>query len=115
MPFLQIYTAKVDSANNCTKPSLFKNGKANGRFHEGPVAIDRALNDMYITRSNYNNKPVKSIDKTVKLKIFRLVYDPSVNDWGQKVIDDFPYNNDQYSCAYLFYCKQRWARTLFCK
>ena len=100
MPFLQIYVSDVDSNNNCSKPVLFNSGKANGRFHEGPVAIDQSLNDMYITRSNYMKKPVKSSDETVKLKIFRLVFNTAANKWGEKIINDFPYNSDQYSCAH---------------
>ena len=98
--FLKIYSSKVDSVNNCSKPILFKRGRANGPFHEGPVAIDKALNDMYVTRSNYVNKPIKSTDKTVKLKIFRLVFNTATNEWGDEILDDFPYNSNQYSCAH---------------
>ena len=98
--FLQIYSSKVDSADNCSKSIVFKGGNMNGRFHEGPVAIDRTLNDMYVTRSNYGKKPIKSADKTVKLKIFRLVYNTATNSWGDKIVDDFPYNSDQYSCVH---------------
>jgi outer membrane protein OmpA-like peptidoglycan-associated protein len=100
MPFLQIYIADIDSNNTCAKPVLFNKGKANGKFHAGPVSVDPVLNDMYITRSNYIRKPQKSLDETVKLKIYRLVFNPATNQWGKKIIDDFPYNSDQYSCAH---------------
>jgi hypothetical protein len=100
MPFLQIYTSDIDSNNTCAKPVLFNKGKANGKFHAGPVSVDPVLNDMYITRSNYIRKPQKSLDETVKLKIYRLVFNPATNQWGKKIIDDFPYNSDQYSCAH---------------
>ena len=99
-PFLQIYTSDIDSNNTCANPVLFNYGKANGKFHAGPVSVDLVLNDMYITRSNYVRKPQKSVDETVKLKIYRLVFNAATNQWGKKIIDDFPYNSDQYSCAH---------------
>jgi outer membrane protein OmpA-like peptidoglycan-associated protein len=55
---------------------------------------------MYVTSSNYVNKPIKSTDKTVKLKIFRLVFNTATNEWGDEILDDFPYNSNQYSCAH---------------
>ena len=99
-PFLQIYTFNPDSATPKSKPTLFKGKNPNGRYHEGPVAIDRVLNDMYVTRSNYTKRPVKSADKAVKLKIFRMVFDPSTQKWGTQIINDFAYNSDRYSCAH---------------
>lgn len=99
-PFLQIFTSDIDSNNTCANPVLFNKGKANGKYHAGPVSVDPVLNDMYITRSNYIRKPQKSVDETVKLKIYRLVFNPATNQWGKKIIDDFPYNSDQYSCAH---------------
>lgn len=99
-PFLQIFTSDIDSNNTCANPVLFNKGKANGKYHAGPISVDPVLNDMYITRSNYIRKPQKSVDETVKLKIYRLVFNPATNQWGKKIIDDFPYNSDQYSCAH---------------
>ncbi|MEI6312290.1 MAG: OmpA family protein [Bacteroidota bacterium] len=101
-PFTQVYTVNKDSINtsNFSKPELFLGNTINGKYHEGPLTIDRELNDLYLTRSNYTNKFVRATDKSVKLKIFRLSYVSAENKFGDKLIQDFPYNNDQYSCAH---------------
>jgi outer membrane protein OmpA-like peptidoglycan-associated protein len=101
-PFSQLYSVTSDSVNigNYSKPEMFLGNTINGKYHEGPIALDRALNDLYITRNNYTSKFVRSNDKSVKLKIFRLSYVPSLNKFGTKLIQDFPHNSDQYSCAH---------------
>lgn len=101
-PFSQLYSVKADSQNtaNYSKPEIFLGNTVNGKYHEGPVAQDKQLNDLYVTRNNYTNKYVRANDKSVKLKIFRLAFVPTLNKFGSKLIQDFPYNNDQYSCAH---------------
>ena len=101
-PFSQLYSVTSDSINpsNYSKPEMFLGNTINGKYHEGPIAIDKVLNDLYVTRNNYTSKFVRSNDKSVKLKIFRLSYVPTINKFGDKLIQDFPYNNDQYSCAH---------------
>jgi len=101
MPFLQVYTADVDpNTNNANKATLLRGKEPNGRFHEGPMCVDPITNEMYITRSNYLNKPIKATDKAVKLKIYKLAYNSANGKWDSKLISDFFYNNDQYSCAH---------------
>lgn len=98
--FLQMYKVKADESGNYGSPELFDKKKVNGKFHDGPVGYDPFSQDIYVTRSNYDNKPIKSTDNTVKLKLFRLVYVPETQSWGEKLVQDFPYNSDQYSCAH---------------
>jgi outer membrane protein OmpA-like peptidoglycan-associated protein/tetratricopeptide (TPR) repeat protein len=101
MPFLQIYTAEIDqNTNNANKASLMRGKEPNGRFHEGPVCVDPITNEMYVTRSNYLNKPIKADDKAVKLKIYKMEYNATNSKWDSKLISDFPQNNTQYSCAH---------------
>jgi outer membrane protein OmpA-like peptidoglycan-associated protein/tetratricopeptide (TPR) repeat protein len=114
--FLQIYEAKPDAGGNITSAELMK-GHINGKYHEGPVSYNEKLQELYVTRSNYkNNKVFTSNDKTVKLKLYRLVYLPNENRWGDNLIEAVPFNDREYSVAHaaltpdgqtLYFCSDK--------
>jgi outer membrane protein OmpA-like peptidoglycan-associated protein/tetratricopeptide (TPR) repeat protein len=98
--FLQEFVATPDANGNYTTANLLKGKNPNGRYHEGPTSYNAKLQDLYVTRSNYVRKPVTSSDKIVKLKIYRLVYLPSEQRWGDELIEAVPFNDKEYSVAH---------------
>ena len=99
--FLQIYNGKPDANGNITKVEIMKGHVPNGKYHEGPPTYIPKLEELYITRSNYKNaRAFTSSDKTVKLKLYRLVYLPTENKWGEKLIEAVPFNDREYSVAH---------------
>ena len=98
--FLQIYLGKPDANGNITSAEIMKGHTPNGRFHEGPPLYNEKLQELYITRSNYKRKAFTSNDKTVKLKLYRLVYLPNENKWGDQLIEAVPFNDREYSVGH---------------
>jgi outer membrane protein OmpA-like peptidoglycan-associated protein/tetratricopeptide (TPR) repeat protein len=99
--FLQLYIGKPDANGNITTSELMKGHEPNGRYHEGPADYNEKLQELYITRSNYKKrKAFTSSDKTVKLKLYRLVYLPNENRWGDELIEAVPFNDREYSVAH---------------
>jgi hypothetical protein len=100
--FLQIFKVDVTGYDQFGKVNLVEDKKLNGTYHDGPIFIDPATNDMYVTRNNYVNKNyTKDDQKNVNLKIMRKIQNES-GDWSQSnVIDDFPFNSDDYSVGHV--------------
>lgn len=99
--FLQEYLGKADANGNVTTSELMSGRTPNGKYHEGPVNYNEQLQEIYITRSNYvKNRGITSSDKTVKLKIYRLVYLPGENRWGDELIEAVPFNDREYSVSH---------------
>ncbi|MCW3126282.1 MAG: OmpA/MotB domain protein [Bacteroidetes bacterium] len=99
--FLQVYQAKPDANGNITSAELMKGRTVNGKYHEGPVVYNEKLQELYITRSNYKKaRAFTSSDKTVKLKLYRLVYLPNENRWGDQLIEAVPFNDREYSVGH---------------
>jgi outer membrane protein OmpA-like peptidoglycan-associated protein/tetratricopeptide (TPR) repeat protein len=99
--FLQVYEAKPDANGNITSAELMKGRTLNGKYHEGPVVYNDKLQEMYVTRSNYKKtRAFTSSDKTVKLKLYRMVYLPSENRWGDQLIEAVPFNDREYSVGH---------------
>lgn len=82
-------------------PEVFNAGSISSRYHEGPLCWDRTQNDIYITRSNYSSKKaVKGDDDEVNLKIMKLAFNPTTQDYGEKLIDNLAFSKDEFSMAY---------------
>lgn len=96
--FLDLYYSEF---NNKVEPSFKKehpfSSKLNTKYHEGPLAMNKAQTFMVFTRNNYFKKKVHLSDDGVnKLKIFFDEY----KDGKWLSAQNFPYNNDQYSCGH---------------
>jgi outer membrane protein OmpA-like peptidoglycan-associated protein/tetratricopeptide (TPR) repeat protein len=99
--FLQLYIGKPDANGNITTAELMPGHTPNGKYHEGPAAYNEKLQELYVTRSNYKKaRAFTSSDKTVKLKLYRLVYLPSENKWGDQLIEAVPFNDREYSVGH---------------
>lgn len=90
----------AEGAGNWGRPSLIS-GDVNTRYHEGPIAFSPDFSKVVFTRNNYDNTRVigkvgKSSDKVVKLKL----YTADVRGTKWENIEEFPYNNDEYSVGH---------------
>ncbi|MDW8272864.1 MAG: carboxypeptidase regulatory-like domain-containing protein [Chitinophagales bacterium] len=100
-PFLQIYESENDGSGNIVGAKLMQGKQPNRKFHEGPLCYNKKLDEIYITRSNYiKNRPYSSKDKTVKLKIYRMVYLPDQARWGDEILEAVPFNSKDYSTCH---------------
>ena len=96
--FLDLYYSEFE---NTEAPSFKKehpfSSKLNTKYHEGPLAMNKAQTFMVFTRNNYFKKKVKLSDDGVnKLKLFFDEY----KDGKWLSAQNFPFNNDQYSCGH---------------
>src|ERR1043165_2194092 len=102
--FLQIYEAyKSDTTSGGTLGSaqLMKGRTLNKKFHEGTSSYNDKMQELYIDRSNYNGKRAfTAADKTVKLKIYRIVWLPDAKRWGDELIEAVPFNDKEYSVCH---------------
>ena len=98
--FLQEFLGKPDANKNITTAEMMPGRAPNGKYHEGPMCYNEKMQELYITRSNYvKTKAQKSSDNTVKLKLYRLVYLPTEQRWGDELIEAVPFNDREYSVA----------------
>lgn len=100
--FLQLYQAfKEDSNGTYKKAELMRGREPNKKFHEGTSNYNDKMQELYIDRSNYNGrKAFASADKTVKLKIYRIVWLPDQDRWGDELIEAVPFNDKEYSVGH---------------
>lgn len=99
--FLQEFVGKPDPNNNITTYDIMPKRTPNGKYHEGPTSYNEKMQELYITRSNYfKSRAQTSSDKTVKLKLYRLVYLPNEQRWGDELIEAVPFNDREYSVAH---------------
>jgi outer membrane protein OmpA-like peptidoglycan-associated protein len=97
LPYLHLYSAKIDSfSGNLTSPVPFA-PKLKTAYHDGPVSFDQKNNIIYFTRNNFvRGKAKKSKEGTVNLKIFLGKLEG--NEW--KLTGSYPYNSDEYSVGH---------------
>lgn len=100
--FLQIFEAfKSDSGGKLGTPKMMSGREPNRKFHEGTSSYNDKMQELYIDRSNYNGKRAfPAADKTVKLKIYRIVWLPDQNRWGDELIEAVPFNDKEYSVGH---------------
>ncbi len=92
LPFLDIYVGKPDSSLQINSVSKLR-AKVNKRFHEGPVAFNKAGDFMVYTRNNYDNK---SSDNIVKLQLFSS--EKKKDKWQKP--KSFSFNSREYSVGH---------------
>lgn len=102
-PFTQIYNVNLaDTVKGKTVTAQLYNKEVSKQFHEGPMGWDRSQNDLYVTRSNYatGKKPLMGENREVNLKIFKMAYVPSENDFGSKLVDNIAFDDKNFSVCY---------------
>jgi len=95
-PFLDLFTAQIDSLGNLSEREQLK-GNVNTKYHESTATISKDGNTMYFTRNNFYKGRLKaSRDKEVKLKIYKAT--KNQDSWDS--IEELPFNGNQYSTAH---------------
>jgi len=95
-PFLDLFTAQIDSLGNLLQREELK-GNVNTKYHESTATISMDGKTMYFTRNNFFKGRLKSSkDKQVKLKIYKAT--KKQDSWSD--IKELPFNGNQYSTAH---------------
>jgi outer membrane protein OmpA-like peptidoglycan-associated protein/tetratricopeptide (TPR) repeat protein len=95
-PFLDIYTARVDSEGAYQMPVIIKEN-INTKYHEGTVSFSPDGNTMYFSRESYYDK-VFERDSLTKYKISVLNLYKSIKQEGQwSEAEALSLNGDNYS------------------
>ncbi len=92
LPFLDMYTAKVNAKGELKGLSKIKN--LNKKYHEGPASFNKKGNVIVFTADNYHGK---SKDGVRKLRLYEAKAEKG-GEWGDK--ESFKYNSDEYSCGH---------------
>ncbi len=97
MPFLDLFSSKINDDNISTKESKKLKGKINSKYHESSTSFTKDGNTMYFTRNNFtNNKLGKSRKGVVLLKLYKATF---INEkWTN--IEELPFNSDNYSISH---------------
>jgi outer membrane protein OmpA-like peptidoglycan-associated protein len=91
--FLDLFVADKGATGELNNLVPFRNGKANRKFHDGPVAFNTNCTKMALTRSNYDIKSKSGINN---FQIY--IYEFKDGKWGSPV--DMPFNNPEYSVGH---------------
>jgi tetratricopeptide (TPR) repeat protein len=97
-PFLDLYfvEAKDDSGAVWGRPLKMK-GEINTRYHESSFTSAEGQTRAYFTRNNYHNQQKRKSEGNV---ILLKVYSAEMEGIEGKDIQEFPYNNDDYSMGH---------------
>jgi len=96
LPYLHLYSTKIDGYGNLSSPEPFA-PKLRTAYHDGPVSFDQKKGIIYLTRNNYaRGKTSKSREGVVNLKIF--IGKLENGEW--KLSGNFQFNSDEYSVGH---------------
>ncbi len=93
LPFLDMYSATIDSTRLIEPIKLSNKKKLNDRMHEGPASFNKAGDFMAFTRNNYEGE---SEDGAIKLKIF---FAKKIDEEWKEVVP-FKLNSSEYSVGH---------------
>ncbi|GGZ70690.1 OmpA family protein [Algibacter mikhailovii] len=92
-PFLDIYTADVDTEENVDHSNKVK-GDVNSVFHDGPATVTKNGQTMYFSRNNFTDgMEVKDGQGLTNMKIYRA----TLIDGEWTNIEDLSINGDDFS------------------
>jgi len=96
LPYLHLFTTKIDGYGNLSSPEPFA-PKLKTAYHDGPVSFDQKRGIIYLTRNNFvRGKTSKSKEGVVNLKIFTGKLENG--EW--KLSGNFKFNSDEYSVGH---------------
>ncbi|WP_350293386.1 OmpA family protein [uncultured Croceitalea sp.] len=97
-PYLDLYTAKVDSAKNDASGTYRFSKNVNTKYHEASACFSPDKKTIYFTRNNYNKK--KKIRRDKKgVSHLKLYMSKEVNgEWTEAI--ELPFNSDNYSTGH---------------
>ncbi|MFM7216976.1 MAG: OmpA family protein [Bacteroidota bacterium] len=95
-PYLDVYYSKVDKDGKVSSTEKMS-GDINGIYHEGPIAINKQGDTLYLTRNNYVKKKVgKSEQDVVNVKLYQLYKKDTV--WTG--LKELPFNSSDFSTGH---------------
>ncbi|MEO8732815.1 MAG: carboxypeptidase regulatory-like domain-containing protein [Flavobacteriales bacterium] len=97
-PFLNLYSALLDSGGIATDPVVLRRG-LNSRFHDGTATFDSTRQRLYFTRDNFVNGKIKKA-KNGELKLGIYFADIHKGEFGQPEWGDvqpFAFNDPEYN------------------
>ena len=92
LPFLDMYTAKINAKGELKGFSKIKN--LNKKYHEGPASFNKKGNTIVFTADNYHGKSKEGVRK---LRLYEAKAEKG-GEWGDK--EAFKFNSDEYSCGH---------------
>lgn len=95
--FYDIYRTKINDKGSPLNPRELVPGFGN-LFHEGPASYCEATGELFVTVSSISDESRRKIRKQKFIRL-RLVIMKEV-DGKWVVIEDFPFNNDEYHFAH---------------
>lgn len=94
LPYLNMFIAETDDSLEFKAIDHFRK-KLNKKFHEGPVAFNKAGDYMVFTRNNYKQR---SSDGIIKLEMYWADYNKEKDKWNKPV--GMHFNNKEYSVGH---------------
>lgn len=97
-PYLDLYTAKVDTAENNASGTNRFSKSINTKYHEASACFSPDKKTIYFTRNNYGKKKKLRRDKK-GVNHLKLYTSKKVNgEWTEAV--ELPFNSDNYSTGH---------------
>lgn len=94
-PFLDIYRLPSENSEDQVVDKF--GSKVNTKYHESTAVFTKNGQTMYFTRNNFTDKNYKEDSNgTNRLKLYR----GKINEEGKWIIDEIPFNSDEYSVAH---------------
>ncbi|GMN10047.1 OmpA family protein [Croceitalea sp. MTPC9] len=96
-PYLDLYTAKVDSTNNDASGTYRFSKNVNTKYHEASASFSPDNKTIYFTRNNYGKKKIKRDKKGINH--LKLYMSKEINgEWTEAI--ELPFNSDNYSTGH---------------
>ncbi len=95
-PFLDLYSAKVDTTNNDASGTYPFSKNVNTKYHEASASFSPDKKTMYFTRNNYGKKIKRDKKGVNHLKLY--MSKEVDGEWTKAV--ELPFNSDNYSTGH---------------
>lgn len=97
MPFLDIFSSKIQEDKITLDPPVKLKGKINTKFHESSTSFSKDGKTMYFSRNNYTNNKLGTSKKGI---VLLKLYKASLIDGKWSNIKELPFNSDNYSVSH---------------
>ncbi len=97
-PYLDLYTAKVDTTNNDASGTSRFSKNVNTKYHEASACFSPDKKTIYFTRNNYSKKKKIRRDKKGVNHLKLYMSNQIDGEWTEAV--ELPFNSDNYSTGH---------------
>lgn len=96
--FYELFSADIDNLGNI----LTNRSKVNDlvtEYHEGPLSYCEETKQLFLTQSNWENpEELNTVFKKENIRLGLVIYEQTSSGW--ELVENFPYNSNQYSIAH---------------